>query len=874
MSTSFFFFKYLLIATNVLSLSSLQDSWTTKSPTEVVESNLTTNAATSLDSLLLSPTVVVMVTKSSDVSNRTESLLVPTMTSLTKETHSHVITPAEGEGSVSPATTREALLISATEKEASLGPTTNGGLTISATERVASLSPSTGDESLLISATGRETFHSQATNGEPLFVSDTPTLTETLSHNAESVGKGNRSDNDFPSYDETETVTKKPLAIASSPTISTTMLPSWISQTEENPFQVTSHLPKPHQLEEKILASTAPHTEVTVSNVIANKCCENSEFLDGTDCVAKTNPSSFDPPTCDKQDAESVPYKFIWEKKLPNCSIDFKYKVITYPGEWGSLEANGLQSYLNWDSLTKQTTQYCIGQRHDGNYSAIICTADEEKMCKGRTCIRKCCAEGEVKTSGNCKRENWSLNLTFHTTEGAASKAPLDLKVAPLFDLDCPTDPTAEFGDSFHLLQNGKLFIIQSEKTIDNMKFCTDYDTIKETNFVRYCLEGRSSIQEWKLLLAPIGMIISILCLAVLILLHFSTKKLMSVQGYCFLSYSISLLLEYVGLIVSYKYSKQLHKTHCIFNGLFTQFAIHSAFFWLSVMCFDIWRVVRSTVKLIPLRGILEKDIQIFLVYTACAFGGPLVIALVTLIMQSLPPEASDRMITPGFGKESCWYEDQLAQFLYLYLAIATLNILSLCMLGHVIYLLCLAEPGMECCHQKRKAPRAFNRKHLSIFRQRLSLFVVMTFCWFTEVLSLKIPPMDAWVVTDLLNTLQGVIVFLIFLLSKQKRQLVKERLQEIFKMKLQRTDSNETEESAMSNSQEPPSEMASMPSGTQVSFGGNTNSIPILECPTQLNGTDEGCYGGIVNEGLSLEEEEGKGVNGADETKEIDSHV
>ncbi|XP_064122170.1 uncharacterized protein LOC135226486 isoform X2 [Macrobrachium nipponense] len=785
MSTSFFFFKYLLIATNVLSLSSLQDSWTTKSPTEVVDSNLTTNAATSLDSLLLFPTAMVMVTKSSDISNRTESLLIPTMTSLTKETRSQVITPAEGEGSVSPATTREALLISATEKESSLGPTANGGLTISATERVASLSPSTEDESLLISATGRETFLSQATNGEPLFVSGTPTLTETLSHNTESVGIGNRSDNDFPSYDETETVTKKPFAIASSPTISTTVLPSWISQTEENPFQVTSHLPKPHQLEKKILASTAPHTEVTVPNVIANKCCENSEFLNGTDCVAKTNPSSFDPPTGAKQDAESVRYNFIWEKNLPNCSIDFKYKVITYPGKDGSLRAEGLQSYLNWDelSLTRQTTQYCIGQRHDGNFTAIICTADEEKMCKGRTCIRKCCAEGEVKSSANCKRENWSLNLTFHTTEGAASEAPLDLKVAPLFDLHCPNGYTAKSGDGFHLLQNGKLFIIQSEKTIDNQKFCTDYDMRKKTNFVRYCLEGRSLIQEWKAILAPIGMIISIHCLAFLILLHFSTKKLMNVQGYCFLSYSISLLLEYVGLIVSYKYSKQLHKTLCIFN-------------------------------------------------------------------------------------------EKMAQFLYLYLAIATLNILSLCMLSHVIYLLCLAEPGMECCHQKRKAPRAFNRKHLSLFRQRLSLFVVMTFCWFTEVLSLKIPPMDAWVVTDLLNTLQGVIVFIIFLLSKQKRQLVKESLQEIFKMTLQRTDSNATEESAMSNSQEPPVEMASMPSGTQVSFGGNTNNSPILECPAQGNGTEEGCYGGIVNEGLSLEEEEGKGVTGADETKEIDSHV
>ncbi|XP_064121712.1 probable G-protein coupled receptor Mth-like 1 [Macrobrachium nipponense] len=319
-----------------------------------------------------------------------------------------------------------------------------------------------------------------------------------------------------------------------------------------------------------------------------------------------------------------------------------------------------------------------------------------------------------------------------------------------------------------------------------------------------YCFEKPSEVQTWKVYLAPIGMIMSILCLTFLILLHFSTKKLLNLQGYCFLCYSISLLLAYVGFFVSFKYSKQMNNMHCVFNALFSQFTLHAAFFWLSVMCFDIWRVIRSSVKLIPLAVILEKDKQKFLLYASFAFGCPLVIVLVTLLMQSLPNKATKGLIVPGFGEESCWFAGELAQFLYFYLAIATLIALSLCILGHVTYMLRQAEPGMGCCLRKSKGPRAFNRKHLSLFRQRLMIFVLMAICWSAEVLSLWIPPKDAWVVTDLLNTLQGVFVFIIFLLSKQKRQLVKERLHKIFKKTkktLQKTNSN-TESTAGSTEQ------------------------------------------------------------------------
>ncbi|XP_066948926.1 probable G-protein coupled receptor Mth-like 1 [Macrobrachium rosenbergii] len=821
MSPSFPLFIYFLIVINVHSLpSSAQDSLTTKSPTEVVDSNLTTNTATSLDSLLLSPTVVEGITLSAVIPNRTEPLPIPTVTSSTNETYSSAISPTNQEASDSPSTTGEALT-NGTGRVSSNIPTKTGDLITTTTERTTPSSPESNGEPPLITAAERETSSisttkkgpllinateeeallghtTHGTNEEALFINGIPALTEKISPIIESTGREDRISNDFSFNNETKTFTDKTSAIASAP-LSTTISPSSTSQLEEGPFQVTPHLTKPQRQEKKMLASipTKEVTKATVTpSVKAKKCCGASEFWDGANCVAKTNLSPFDPSTVAKQDSESGLYNFTWETMMPNCPKDYKYKVIRFSRKDVSLRANKTQSYLKWTelSMTRQTSQYCIDQQHDGNYYAVTCMADEEKVCNGGTCIRKCCPQGEVKSHTICKPENWNLNLSFYTLAGDASEAPQDLQLVPLVP-NCPHKTTLKFSRFYRLLLNGKLYIKETGQTIDNNKFCTDYYMEEAENFVMYCFEKPSSVQELKVSLAPIGMIISILCLVFLILLHFFTKKLLNVQGYCFLSYSASLLLAYVGFFVNFKFAKQMHYQHCVFNGLFSQFTLHAAFFWLSVMCFDIWRVIRSTVKCIPLTGILEKDMQKFFLYAAYAFGCPLAIALVTLIMQSLPPESSAGMIVPGFGKESCWFADELAQFLYFYLAIATLNTLSLCMLGHVIYLLCQAEPGMACCLRKSKAPRAFNRKHLSLFRQRLSIFAMMAICWFTEVLSLKIPPKDAWVVTDILNTLQGVIVFIIFILSKQKRQLVKESMQRIYRKTLRNGRFPETSE-------------------------------------------------------------------------------
>nr|XP_045589984.1 G-protein coupled receptor Mth2-like [Procambarus clarkii] len=101
---------------------------------------------------------------------------------------------------------------------------------------------------------------------------------------------------------------------------------------------------------------------------------------------------------------------------------------------------------------------------------------------------------------------------------------------------------------------------------------------------------------------------------------------------------------------------------------------------------------------------------------------------------------------------------------------------MNLLLLGHTVFMLYQAGSAFQCCARQFNIT-AFNRHHLEIFWQRFTLFLLMALCWTTEILSWKIPPPELWFLTDVLNSLQGFIIFLIFISGKKKRELVRDAL-------------------------------------------------------------------------------------------------
>ncbi|XP_069161329.1 G-protein coupled receptor Mth2 isoform X2 [Procambarus clarkii] len=220
--------------------------------------------------------------------------------------------------------------------------------------------------------------------------------------------------------------------------------------------------------------------------------------------------------------------------------------------------------------------------------------------------------------------------------------------------------------------------------------------------------------------------------------------------------------------------------TYCITHnetGVILQFSFLAVFFWLNVMCFDIWRVIRGTVHCIPITGILANDAKKFRVYSTYAWGGPVIVTVVGIIVENLPDHPTfNSLIRPGFGKVSCWYQGDIERLTHFYGIVALLFVMNLLLLGHTVFMLYQAGSAFQCCARQFNIT-AFNRHHLEIFWQRFTLFLLMALCWTTEILSWKIPPPELWFLTDVLNSLQGFIIFLIFISGKKKRELVRDAL-------------------------------------------------------------------------------------------------
>ncbi|XP_047477003.1 probable G-protein coupled receptor Mth-like 1 [Penaeus chinensis] len=191
-------------------------------------------------------------------------------------------------------------------------------------------------------------------------------------------------------------------------------------------------------------------------------------------------------------------------------------------------------------------------------------------------------------------------------------------------------------------------------------------------------------------------------------------------------------------------------------------------------MCFDIWRVVKATISLVPLSDILANDAKKFRVYCALAFGLPLLIVSVTITVQVLPKHLvpGNSAFRPKFGVTSCWFHGFSGSLLYFYGPVGVFSVTSLAFLGHTVVMLFQTGSLCTCC--SKKAPvMACNRTHLDAFWQRFSLFGLSVLCWVTEFLSRLIQPQEVWIVTDIINSLQGVIVFIIFITSKKKRRII-----------------------------------------------------------------------------------------------------
>lgn len=137
--------------------------------------------------------------------------------------------------------------------------------------------------------------------------------------------------------------------------------------------------------------------------------------------------------------------------------------------------------------------------------------------------------------------------------------------------------------------------------------------------------------------------------LVITFLVYGLIPDLRNLHGKNLMSYVICLAVAYISMAVVHLKTNQLATTlHCKWLGYIAYIAFVSSFFWLNVMCFDIWWTFRGV------RGI-ARDLQKkkFLLYSLYGWGCPLMILTVVYLADhtDLVPE----VYRPRMGVSTCF---------------------------------------------------------------------------------------------------------------------------------------------------------------------------------------------------------------------------
>ncbi|OAD60406.1 G-protein coupled receptor Mth2, partial [Eufriesea mexicana] len=333
--------------------------------------------------------------------------------------------------------------------------------------------------------------------------------------------------------------------------------------------------------------------------------------------------------------------------------------------------------------------------------------------------------------------------------------------------LTCPSgsyliDPDTYPTDNFTVLyEYGRPWLHFLDTEYDKIaanRFCVANRGNDSSQVALVCFESEynTEIREWKNILFCILSIISAIFLIVTLAVYALLPELREVQDKAMMAVVTSLAVSYIILsIQNLRSQEEGDYTICISLGFILYFGFMSVFFWLNIVSFNIWKTVWF-------KDFVIRDKPLFITYCIIGWGGPICFLIVSLITHHI----KGHHLKPGFGERTCWFSGSEQTWAYFYGPIAILLTLN------VIY---LGLTGWRLWHQYRN----YSESKLRVLRFKCLLYVklifVMGITWIFEVISYADQTKnDLWIPTDILNALQGFIIFLLLVaMRKRVRKLL-----------------------------------------------------------------------------------------------------
>ncbi|KAJ8731259.1 hypothetical protein PYW07_004423 [Mythimna separata] len=448
--------------------------------------------------------------------------------------------------------------------------------------------------------------------------------------------------------------------------------------------------------------------------------------------------------------------------KHPNSSVVFE-GVEYKDGTWYELEENGTRLVLGCP-------------------------------CIGRQCLHRCCKRGSAFFNGSCSETNSSAINPFSPpvyNGRVASSVAAHERFFYLYQRPCDDSYLVDSGvagEELFLQENGTIYEVTpgGQMWHPAMTYCVEMmfnENFSEPRLVAgICFQDIETDDSPILYTAyAVGLILSVPFLLATFLIYAFIPELRNLHGMCLMAYC-------GGLVVAYPFLAylKLHvgrvgvaMTGCLVVAFIVYYAFQTSFFWLNVMCFDIWRTFSgyrggSTNK--------RRDKRRFLLYGLYAWGVPLLLTGLTAAMQF--SDLPQHIISPGFGTKRCWFVDWLADLVYFFtpvLVLVVCNVIFFSVTAHRIRSIRQETAILKGAESSRSDKLKKDKQRYGLY---LKLFMVMGVNWTVELLSFAVGGSNwYWIIIDISNIGLGIFVFLIFVWKKKVRNLVQKRFRSMFGM-------------------------------------------------------------------------------------------
>ncbi|CAL1676753.1 unnamed protein product [Lasius platythorax] len=343
-------------------------------------------------------------------------------------------------------------------------------------------------------------------------------------------------------------------------------------------------------------------------------------------------------------------------------------------------------------------------------------------------------------------------------------------------------EPEENDEDTYHLLFNGSIFAPKIGHAPIMLMPGKDYcmEVVPDRG-LRVLVCFPKVVPDVRVIIYACGLLISVPFFILTIAAYIITPRLRDVHGKALCHYCGCLAVAFSTLAIAQLASARLSPEVCVSIAFIIQFSFVACFFWLNVMCIETWSLIRRHVNHQAYRKIQSKTL--FFYYSIWAWGPSAILILVSMAMD-LNPTIPMTYVKPAFGSESCWFKSDAEAMPYFYVPIGLL------LLGNMILFIITAvkisryqqELALRRLarnqHSDREDQRLFRRVKRT-FLVCLVLFFLMGLNWMMELVSWWAGPLD-WSAFDLVNALQGVIIFGLFVLRKPARDLVWHRIQKL----------------------------------------------------------------------------------------------